>query len=78
MDCDEAEKREIAEKYVAGGLGEIEQAEFEVHFLGCERCFGQVELWQAIWAALARPHGPGAHWMAIGPAGWHAREPSGG
>lgn len=65
MNCDEIEKGEIAEKYVTGGLGEIEQADFEMHFLGCQRCFAQVELWSSLQAVLPRPHRPGVRTMAI-------------
>jgi tetratricopeptide (TPR) repeat protein len=65
MDCDEIEKGEIAEKYVTGGLGEIEQADFEMHFLDCERCFAQVELWQGMQAALARSPRTSVRWMAV-------------
>jgi tetratricopeptide (TPR) repeat protein len=58
MDCDRIEAEETAEKYVTGGLSEAEQADFEMHFLGCGRCSEQVQLWQDMQAALK----PRQHW----------------
>jgi TolA-binding protein len=55
MDCDQIEKAEIAEKYVTGQLDDVEQADFETHFLACRRCFEQVQLLQDMQVALA-PH----------------------
>ncbi|MGB7760475.1 MAG: tetratricopeptide repeat protein [Bryobacteraceae bacterium] len=65
MDCEEIEETEIAEKYVTGQLDDIEQAEFETHFVACQRCFQQVQLLQDMQAALApRPSGHW-RWLAI-------------
>ena len=60
MDCDRIEAAEIAEKYAAGALAEAERTDFEIHFLGCQRCFEQVRLWQDLQAAV--PHRPRRDW----------------
>jgi tetratricopeptide (TPR) repeat protein len=54
MNCEQVEGAELVEKYVTGRLAESEQADFEVHFLGCRRCFEQVQLWQDMQGALAQ------------------------
>jgi len=64
MECGQIEEEEIAEKYVTGGLSEIEQADFEEHFLDCERCFAQVQLWQDMQAVSRRPRSR-LRWMAV-------------
>lgn len=67
MDCDRIEAEEIAEKYVTGGLDDEEQADFEMHFLGCDRCFEQVQLRQDMQAALVRRARRGDwRWLAVG------------
>jgi len=64
MDCDRIEAAEIAEKYVTGRLSEVEQADFEMHFLSCQRCFEQVQLWQDMQAAVGRRPGRDWRWFA--------------
>jgi TolA-binding protein len=65
MNCEQIEEAEIVEKYVTGQLGEREQADFELHFLGCKRCFEQVQLWQDMQLALAQQPRKGVHWWPI-------------
>jgi tetratricopeptide (TPR) repeat protein len=67
MDCDKIEAAEIAEKYVTGTLGEAERTDFEIHFLGCHRCFEQVRLWQDLQAALPRRPRRDWRWFAVLP-----------
>jgi tetratricopeptide (TPR) repeat protein len=67
MDCDNIEAAEIAEKYVTGSLGEAERTDFEIHFLGCQRCFEQVRLWQDLQAALPRRPRRNWRWLAVLP-----------
>jgi tetratricopeptide (TPR) repeat protein len=67
MDCDKIEAAEIAEKYATGALGETGRADFEIHFLGCRRCFEQVRLWQDMQAALPRRARRDWRWFAVLP-----------
>jgi tetratricopeptide (TPR) repeat protein len=67
MDCDKIEAAEIAEKYVTGSLGEAERTDFEIHFLGCQRCFEQVRLWQDLQTALPRRPRREWRWFAVLP-----------
>jgi TolA-binding protein len=86
MDCDQIEEAEIAEKYVTGQLDETEQADFETHFAGCQRCFEQVQLFEDMQAALAPGPRRGARWwpifavaasllLAVGAATWFRLRP---
>jgi len=63
MDCEQIQAADIAEKYVTGGLSEVEQTEFENHFAGCQRCFEQVQLWQDMQDALLRQ--PRRNWRRL-------------
>jgi len=65
MQCEQIEAAEIAEKYVTGRLGEDQRAEFEDHFLGCTRCFEQVQLWQDVQAAMPGRARRDYRWMAL-------------
>ncbi|MGO9228239.1 MAG: tetratricopeptide repeat protein [Bryobacteraceae bacterium] len=65
MDCDKIEGAEIAEKYVGGGLSEVEAADFELHFVSCQRCFERVQLLQDMQAVLERWPGRSVRWAGI-------------
>jgi len=89
MDCDKIEEAEIAEKYVTGQLNETEQADFELHFAGCQRCFERVQLLQDIQAALVPRPRRGTPWwtalavaasllVAAGAATWFRLRPASG
>jgi len=65
MDCDQIGEAEIAERYVAGRLSDGEMAEFELHFLSCQRCFREVQLHQDLKAVLARPPRRRMRWAGM-------------
>lgn len=46
--CADLEKRSIAERYVAGTLGEAESLEFERHLVGCAQCQATVRMSVAV------------------------------
>ncbi len=88
MDCDQIDKAEIGEKYVTGQLDDVEQADFEMHFLGCRRCFEHLQLLQDMQLALApRPQRSMRWWPVLalaasllvgaGAATWFRLRPAG-
>ena len=48
MDCDRAAREEVFESYLAGRLSEEDRAAFEEHYLGCARCFDELQTLQGI------------------------------
>lgn len=68
MQCDEVVREEVAERYLRGALAEAEREAYELHFLECARCFGELETYRVLRQALvssaaatpvtprARPH----------------------
>jgi tetratricopeptide (TPR) repeat protein len=56
MDCDRAAREEVFESYLADRLSEEDRAAFEEHYLGCARCFDELQTLQAIREEL-RSHG---------------------
>jgi hypothetical protein len=68
MNCEDAQQGMTAERYVAGQLGEAARAEFEEHYFGCDRCFGEVEVLRAVKAGLPRARRkPFRVWLAAMP-----------
>lgn len=65
MDCDQIDEAEIVERYVAGRLDQVETVDFELHFLGCKRCFERVRLLQDMQAVLSRRPGTNARWWTV-------------
>ncbi|HEY1272173.1 MAG TPA: tetratricopeptide repeat protein [Terriglobales bacterium] len=53
MDCREADREELVEKYVSGQLDPEAQDDFEVHILECETCLRAVEVCQTLREELA-------------------------
>ena len=48
MNCEQARKQDLIEKYVAGQLPDGEMAAFEEHYFGCAECLEAVQVGQAI------------------------------
>lgn len=73
MTCEDIRRGEIAERYVAGGLGETDREAFEAHFIECPDCLQELELLQDLRTELQssdiitrREPGPGRgfqRWM---------------
>ncbi len=62
MDCQELDRKELAEKYVSGQLDPALQDEFETHILECPRCLRTLEVLQNVRDDLAdRAHEIRAH-----------------
>jgi len=55
IDCGYADERDVAARYLAGGLPEAEAEEFEKHYFSCERCWGEVEQAGELRLAFGRP-----------------------
>jgi anti-sigma factor RsiW len=53
MDHSEFKARRIAADYVADGLDEQTQTEFELHMMDCSECVDDVEAWRAIKLGLS-------------------------
>jgi TolA-binding protein len=75
MDCERANRENIAERYLAGTLDADAKAEWEEHYFACNNCAEQMELYQQVTPALRemapqirgemRPHKPGRGWLWI-------------
>jgi len=48
MDHNYIEEQDVIERYLLGHLGAEEKERFEAHYLGCDRCFDQLELAEAL------------------------------
>ena len=48
MTCDEVERGNIAEEYLAGRLAEEAASEFEAHYFNCPECLARVELLEGV------------------------------
>lgn len=53
MSCEEFDKPEILARYSAGQLSEAESQAWEEHYFGCDRCFADLQSYQAIRQELA-------------------------
>jgi hypothetical protein len=58
MDHVQIKSSQIAASYVANGLDERTQEEFELHMLGCSDCLSDVEAWRAIKLHMPREAAP--------------------
>jgi hypothetical protein len=58
MDHVQIKSSQIAASYVANGLDERTQEEFELHMLGCSDCLSDVEAWRAIRLHMPREAAP--------------------
>jgi len=58
MDHVQIKSNQIAASYVANGLDERTQEEFELHMLGCSDCLSDVEAWRAIKLHIPRESAP--------------------
>lgn len=58
MDHVQIKSNQIAASYVANGLDERMQEEFELHMLGCSDCLSDVEAWRAIKLHMPREAAP--------------------
>jgi len=47
MDCQSVEQKEMIEQYLAGKLAPDEVEAFEQHYLGCQRCFDELQFHHA-------------------------------
>ena len=77
MKCQEIQQNETGERYLRGRLPEAERDAYEEHYLGCERCFAELETLRLLEAeltrqapqiraeAIARPPGVKWFWFAI-------------
>lgn len=54
MNCEQIRRDEWATRYLRGELGEAERDTFEMHYFGCERCFGELEALRITQGELAR------------------------
>lgn len=59
MDHIHFKANQTAASYVADGLDEATQEEFELHMMGCAECVGDVEIWRAIRSDMHRPRAQG-------------------
>ena len=50
--CDDFDREEVPERYVAGTLPEEVAAAFEAHYFGCERCFERSRMLRDVRTAL--------------------------
>lgn len=62
LNCEWVVRRELAERYLLGQLGDAERLAYEQHFFECSRCADEVEGLQALQEVLseAAPVGPRA------------------
>jgi hypothetical protein len=58
MDHVQIKSNQIAASYVANGLDEHTQEQFELHMLGCSDCLSDVEAWRAIKLHMPREAAP--------------------
>ena len=58
MDHVQIKSNQIAASYVANGLDESTQEQFELHMLGCSDCLSDVEAWRAIKLHMPREAAP--------------------
>lgn len=58
MTCEEVERDEVAEQYVAGRLSEDDQARFEDHFFDCTACLERVRIVEQARAELSAQEHP--------------------
>ena len=42
MKCSDPERSELIDDYILGRLSEGERKAFELHYLGCDRCFQEL------------------------------------
>lgn len=54
MNCEQIRRDEWATRYLRGELGEAERDTFEMHYFGCEQCFGELEALRLTQGELAR------------------------
>ena len=54
VDCQRVEKEEMIERYLTGKLSELEGEAFEQHYLGCQRCFDELQFRHAAAIELKR------------------------
>jgi hypothetical protein len=54
MNCNDIERDEIIEQYLAGALAGSQRDELEQHYFGCEECFRRLETCRATQTALRR------------------------
>jgi tetratricopeptide (TPR) repeat protein len=57
MDCDRPAREELFESYLAERLSEEDRAAFEEHYLGCARCFDELQTLQGIRDVLSQGGG---------------------
>jgi tetratricopeptide (TPR) repeat protein len=55
--CDDFDREEVPERYVAGTLPEEVAAAFEAHYFGCERCFERSRMLRDVRTALGSQAG---------------------
>ena len=58
MTCEEVERDEVAEQYVAGRLSEDDRARFEDHYFDCTACLERVRIIEQARAELSAPEPP--------------------
>ncbi len=54
MNCEEIKRRDLVEEYLLGQLDDAEREEFELHFLGCDRCLEDLRVHDALREQLSR------------------------
>ena len=70
MDCDRAAREEVFESYLADRLSEEDRAAFEEHYLGCARCFDELQTLQEIRDVLSDGGGQSERTTARRLRGW--------
>ena len=70
MDCDRAAREEVFESYLADRLSEEDRAAFEEHYLGCARCFDELQTLQDIRDVLSDGGGQSERTTARRLRGW--------
>ena len=67
MDCIQAAREDVLERYVAGSLSDEDRDAFEAHYFTCDRCFDDLQTLQAIRDELPRLSpdlaGPSRRWL---------------
>src|SRR5687768_210731 len=58
MTCDQIERDEIAEQYLAGRLSSADQIRFETHFFDCGHCQERLRLLEDVRSVSARDGAP--------------------
>jgi tetratricopeptide (TPR) repeat protein len=67
VDCDQVEREELLEAYLANWLTDEEKEALEAHYFECSRCFDHLRALDDIRAELQRSAGaarPNRHWFA--------------